>query len=44
MNLVTYCYTNQWSDHIWNMQIPCDVNTNKVILQSLKKIEKELPY
>jgi len=27
---------NQWSDHIWNMQIPCGARINKMISKSLK--------
>ena len=40
MSLVSYYYTNQWSDHMWDTQNPCGVLINRVISKSLKKLKK----
>ena len=38
MSPVLYCYINQWSDHMWNTQIPCGVLING----DIKELEKIL--
>jgi len=40
MSLVSYYYINQWSDHMWNTQIPCGVLIYRVISKSLKNFFK----
>jgi len=40
MSPVSSYYTNQWSDHNWNMQILCGVLINREISKSLKKFKK----
>jgi len=40
MSVVSHCYRNQWSNHIWNTQILCGVHSNKVISNLLNFFQK----
>ena len=51
MSPVLYYYINQWSDHMWNMQILCSVLINRMISKNSKKRAtklvinlKKMPY